>query len=167
MKRGSWIGTAEHYMVGNFVLFWIDSERFPLFRGRKCSFWGIPRFTEESILRNGTESRAKKLFYITASKVIFSHTICEIFGCRVLWTKMKVSCSRKQNCEHVFVREMLRNKIPKVCFYSIFDPPNGIPNCFLFHGMVRKGISRVFCSSEQPKFRWNKPFVSSIQSFTE
>ncbi len=27
----------------------IDSERFPLFRGRKCSFRGIMRSTEESI----------------------------------------------------------------------------------------------------------------------
>jgi hypothetical protein len=32
----------------------IYSERFPLFRGRKCSFRGIPRFTKESIPKLGT-----------------------------------------------------------------------------------------------------------------
>jgi hypothetical protein len=38
----------------------IDSEWFPLFRGRKCSFQGIPRFTEESIPRLGTEGNGMK-----------------------------------------------------------------------------------------------------------
>jgi hypothetical protein len=32
-----------------------DSERFPLFRGRKCSFRGIPGSTEESIPKLRTE----------------------------------------------------------------------------------------------------------------
>jgi hypothetical protein len=33
----------------------IDSERFPLFRGRKCCFRGIPGSAEEPIPRLGTE----------------------------------------------------------------------------------------------------------------
>jgi hypothetical protein len=33
----------------------IDSERFPLFRGRKCSFRGIPSSAEEPIPKLGTE----------------------------------------------------------------------------------------------------------------
>jgi hypothetical protein len=42
----------------------IDSERFPLLRGRKCSFRGIPSSAEEPIPKlgteqNGTESRGK------------------------------------------------------------------------------------------------------------
>ncbi len=47
---------------------------------------------------------------------------------------IKKSCSSKQNLQHVFVRDMLRN---------------GIPSCCLFHGMVRNRIPRVclyFCS---------------------
>ncbi len=44
----------------------IDSERFPLFRGRKHSFRGIPSSAEEPIPklgteRNGMEFRGKKL----------------------------------------------------------------------------------------------------------
>ncbi len=34
----------------------IDAERFLLFPGRKCSFRGIPRFTEESISKLGMEA---------------------------------------------------------------------------------------------------------------
>jgi hypothetical protein len=46
-----------------------------------------------------------------------------------------------------FVRDMLRIRIPKVCFY--FFPWNGIPSIFLLCGMVRNGIPRdcfYFCS---------------------
>ncbi len=45
-----------------------NSERFPLFRGRKCSFRGIPSSIEEPIPKlgtegNGPEFREKKKFY--------------------------------------------------------------------------------------------------------
>ena len=48
----------------------IDSERFPLFRGRKCSFRGIPSSAEEPIPklgteRNGPDFREKMKFYGT------------------------------------------------------------------------------------------------------
>jgi hypothetical protein len=36
----------------------ICSEQLPLFRGRKCSFRGIPKFTEESIPKLGTEGNS-------------------------------------------------------------------------------------------------------------
>jgi hypothetical protein len=38
----------------------IDSEWFPLFRGRKWSFPGIPRFTKEPIPKVGTEGNDMK-----------------------------------------------------------------------------------------------------------
>ncbi len=97
--------------VGNGILFrkrGIISEWLPLFRGRKCSFRCIPRFTEKSIPRLGTEeNKMNRIEY-----------------CR----------------QHVFVRDMLRNGIPRACFY-FFSLPNG--------------ISRVFCSAEwfRTKFR--------------
>ncbi len=48
----------------------IDSEWFSLFRGRKCSFQGIPSSAEEPIPklgteRNGPEFREKMKFYGT------------------------------------------------------------------------------------------------------
>jgi hypothetical protein len=48
----------------------IDSERFPLFRGRKGSFRGIPNSVEEQIPKlgteqNGAEFREKMKFYGT------------------------------------------------------------------------------------------------------
>jgi hypothetical protein len=45
-----------------------------------------------------------------------------------------------------FVRDMLRNGIPRV--YPIFFPRNGIPSIFLLCGTVQNGIPRVFCSAE-------------------
>ncbi len=57
----------------------IDSEWFPLFRGRKCSFRGIPSSAEEPIPklgteRKGTEFREKMKFYgtRTASMIILT-----------------------------------------------------------------------------------------------
>ncbi len=67
----------------------IDS-RFPLFRGRKHSFRGIPSSAEEPIPKLGTEGngmkfRGKNQFYETAAKVVYSGTIIEIFGSHVLF----------------------------------------------------------------------------------
>ncbi len=60
---------------------------------------------------------------------------------------------------------MVRNGIPRVCFY--FVPQYRIPSIFLFRKIVWNGILEVFCSAEQPEFRRNKPFVSSIPSSAE
>jgi hypothetical protein len=83
----------------------------------------IPRHSVvygESITRLETEEKAMK-------KISFT----------------KKSCSSKQNRQHVFVRDMLRNGIPRVCFY--FFPRNGIPSIFLLCGTVPNRIPRVFC----------------------
>jgi hypothetical protein len=50
----------------------IDSERFPLFHGRKCSFRGVPSSAEEPIVklgteRNGMEFHEKIKFYGTCT----------------------------------------------------------------------------------------------------
>ncbi len=127
-----------------------------LFHGRKCSFRGIPSFTEESILKLGTERNyAKKISFTNpASKLIFSHTFLKFSAAHFENVIQKERFLFQQTeMRACFLPRNARNKIPKVCFYSIFVPPNGIPNCFLFHGMVRNGISRVSCSSEQPEFR--------------
>jgi hypothetical protein len=50
---------------------------------------------------------------------------------------------------------------------SIFVPQNGIMSYFLFHGRVRNGILRVFCSAEQPEFRLKYLFVLAIPSSVE
>ncbi len=78
----------------------------------------IPRFTEESIPKLGTEGNGMKY---------------------------KKSCSSKQ---HVFFRDMLRNGNPRVFFCS----RNGIPSCFLFRELVRNRIPSVcfyFCSTQR------------------
>jgi hypothetical protein len=84
-------------------------------------------------------------------------------------------------------RGMVWNGIPRVCFIFVtqtefraffssaewfgmefrefaytFLPLYIIPSIFLFHGMVRIRIPRVFCSAEQPEFPENKPIVLSI-----
>jgi hypothetical protein len=107
--------------------------------------------------------------------------------------------------QHVFVRDMLRNGTPRVCFYffhgrnskhfsplrngsgqnsesflfrgmfrrefqefaSIFVPYYRIPSILLLCGTVRNRIPRVFCSTELPEFRRNKPIVPSVPSSAE
>jgi hypothetical protein len=62
----------------------------------------------------------------------------------------KKSCSSKQVWQCIFVRNMLRNRFPRVCFF--FVPQNGSSSWFLFRGMVWNGIPRVcifFCSTVQ------------------
>jgi len=88
------LGLAKEFSI----LFWKNSTEYARngFRysaKEKCSYRGIPRFTEESIPMLETEWNYRK-------KMCFA-------------TK---SCSRKQNWERVFAREMLRNGIPRVCF---------------------------------------------------
>jgi hypothetical protein len=76
----------------------------------------------------------------------------------------KKSCSSKQNRQHVFVQDMLRNRIPGVCFYVFstewnsehFSPlRNGSERnseSFLFRELVQKRIPRVcfyFCTVVQ------------------
>ncbi len=59
----------------------------------------------------------------------------------------------------------------RACFLSRNDSEQNSESLllFFFHGMefLRNGIPRVFCSSEQPEFRRNKPFASFIPSSAE
>ncbi len=64
---------------------------------------------------------------------------------------------------NVFSPKTLRTKSESL----LFVPRSGIPSIFLFIGIVWKGIPRVFSSAEQPEFRRNKLFISSIPSFVE
>ncbi len=108
----------------------------------------IPRHSEvyvrvSSEARNGKELNEKKSFTAKSS-------------------------SSEQNWERVFVRELLRNRILRVCFFFCFTDRNselflfcgmvrneipsvcfnfvpryGIPSCFFFRGMVQNRIPRV------------------------
>jgi hypothetical protein len=76
------------------------------------------------------------------------------------------SCPSKQNRQHVFVRDILRNGIPRVCLFCIFFSKeqnsehfsplrNGSERnseSFLFRGMVQNGI-REFASIFVPWYR--------------
>ncbi len=130
---------------------------------------GIPRFTEESIPKLGTKQNDTK-------------KIC-----------LKKSSPCKQNLQRVFIRDMLRNKILRVCYYFCFKernaelvslPLNGLEQnskcllLFFFRGpefrvvfsseeWVQNRIPRVSCLAEQPEFRQNKPIVPSIPSSAE
>ncbi len=114
----------------------IDSEWFPLFRGRKCSFRGIPSSAEEPILKLGTEQNsAKKLsFTELAPHGLYDYSDIEHY----YWNFGLPSfvLSRFSSAEW-FGTEFRQ-------FASIFFPRNGIPSCFLFRWRIRKGILRVF-----------------------
>jgi hypothetical protein len=105
----------------------IDSEWLPLFRRRTCSFRGIPRFTEESIWKLGTEENGMK---------------------KISVTKNFAPANRKDS---MFFQDMLQNKIPRVCFY--FFLWNGIPSIFLLCRTIWNGIPRVFYSPDGSE--WN------------
>ncbi len=75
---------------------------------------------------------------VRMSKVVFSNTIFESLGSRVLfWAGFSSA-------------EWFGTEFRE--FSSIFVPRNGIPSCFLFRWRVRKGIPRVcfyFCSTKR------------------
>jgi hypothetical protein len=52
----------------------IDSKWFSIFRRRKWSFWGIPRFTEESIPRLRTEGNGMKK-KLVLQKILLQQTV--------------------------------------------------------------------------------------------
>ncbi len=136
----------------------IDSERFPLFRGRKCSFRGIPSSAEEPIPklgteRNGAEFREKMKFYGTCIASLNTQT-----------------ASIHSTLSSILFRGMVWNGIPRVCFYFCSTERNsGLfslllkssegnseslllfwyhgtePSCFLFRHRFRKGF-RDFAS---------------------
>jgi hypothetical protein len=88
---------------------------------------GIPRFTEESIPKLGRKQNDTK-------------KIC-----------LKISSPSKQNLQCVFIRDMLRNKILRVCYYfcskernsELFSLPR---NGFLFRGTAGIPPEQSNCS---------------------
>ncbi len=124
----------------------IDSERFPLFRGRKCSFRGITRSTEESF------PTKKNLFYRTAKKL--NKMSSPYLKSCLFWHFFEFFESflfQAHRMESVFFCKMLWNNI---CFVSLL--------LFLFHGLE---LRVVFSSEERietefrnfsiPRNRWN------------
>jgi hypothetical protein len=151
--------------VGNGISFRKNSsEWFPLFRGRKCSFRGIPRFTEESIPRIETEENVMKKIRLTknpapANKIdsmFLSETPNVIPSIFLLCGTVRNGIPRVFSSAEWFRTEFRE-------FASIFVPWYRIPSIFLLCGMVRNGMPRVFCSPEQPEFRRSKPIVPSIR----
>jgi hypothetical protein len=141
----------------------IDSEWLPLFRGRKCSFRGIPGFTEGLIPKLGTEENGMKKICFTKNPapanrkdIMFSSETC--FGSKFREFDQFFSTERnskhfsplrngsERNFESFLFRGMVQNGIPRVCFF--FVPWYRIPIIFLLCGTVRNGIPRVFCSAE-------------------
>jgi hypothetical protein len=100
----------------------------------------IPRFTEESITRFGTEGNGMK---------------------KISFTKNPAPANR---IDSMFSSEPgLGMEFRE--FSSIFVPRNGIPSCFLFRGIVQNGIPRVcfyFCSIVQ-----NSEHFSPLQNGSE
>ncbi len=146
----------------------IDSERFSFFRGRKCSFQGIPSL-RKSQFRSSERNRItwKNLFY-------------------------RKSYSSKQNWERAFVSEMLRNWIPRdllLFFYTernselLFFPRNvseqNSESLFLFFARLQnsehfpsaEGFGTEFREFSVPQNSQNsarnKLFVPSILSSAE
>ncbi len=145
----------------------INSEWFPLSRGRKWPFPGIPRFAEESIPKLGTERNDMK----NIQKILLQQTelpacFCPIHASErnseslLLFlfhgTEFRVGLSAVEWFESKF-RE----------FASIFVLRYRIPSFFLLCKLIRSRIPRVFCSAEQPEFRRNKPIVPYIPSSAE
>jgi len=107
----------------------IDSKRFSLFRGRKCSFRGPRKSQFRSSEQNGITQKIslqKSQNNLTKWFVRTSKVHCSLFWRSFFdfwWLpsfekaiQTKVSCFSKQNRERVFFCEMLQNKIPKFVF---------------------------------------------------
>ncbi len=148
-----------------------------LFRRRKSSFRVIPKFTEESIPRLGTEWHEKISFTknpAPANRIdsLFLSKTC--FGTE--FREFASIFSMERNSEHFSPLRNGSERNPRVfcsakCFRtefrefaSIFVSWYRIPSILLLCGTVPNGIPKVFCSAEQPEFRRNKPIVPSIPS---
>ncbi len=145
----------------------IDSERFPLFRGRKCSFRGIPSSAEEPIPKlrteqNGTESREKIKFYGTRTASMITLTSnwrphpCK--GCVITTTLRKQAKYRSK-----IISPYLKSRLFWHYFLN-FGLPRFVLSRFLFRGMVRNGIPTVcfyICSTERNSELFSLPLKGS------
>jgi hypothetical protein len=155
----------------------IDLERFLLFRGRKCSFRGMPRSTEESIPKLGTERKYEEKLVFRKSKNNLTQ--------RFVRTSKVLKCFKTEFREFagVFVP---RNRIPRVCFYFCYTERNSehfsLPRnsksllLFLFHCSKHFFLPRNGVEQNSERFLFHgtagiRPertkIVSSIQSSAE
>ncbi len=128
----------------------MDSERFPLFRGRKSSFRGIPSSAEEPIPRLGTERNSEKNEVLRKSHGLYDHSD----------NLYILHLSVPQKSSFLLWNGSERNSE----FASIFVLRNGISSCFLFRWRVRKGILSVcfyFCSTERNSEFFSLPLKCS------
>jgi hypothetical protein len=118
----------------------MDSEQLPLFRGRKCSFRGIPRFTEESISNLGTEGNGMKKISYTKNTAQ-TNRIDSMFSSETCFrTEFRVVSSAEW-----FGTEFQ-------AFAYIFVPRNRIPSCFSSVEWFRTEF-RAFASNFVPWYR--------------
>jgi hypothetical protein len=150
----------------------------PLFRGRNCSLRGIPRFTEESIPRLGTEENTIKNICFTKNPALSAY-FCPRHASERNSESLLLFFSTERNSEHFsplrngsernsesfLFRGMVQNEITRVCFYFCSMVQNSEHFSPLWNGS--DGIPRVFCSAEQPEFRRYKPIVPSFPSSAE
>ncbi len=123
----------------------------PFFRGRKCSFRGIPSSAEEPIPKLGTERKGipRKNEVSWNSQGLYDHSDNLYILQKISFEILGLPCFVLSS---FLFRGMGRNGIPRVCFYICSTERNGIPSCFLFRWRVRKEIPRVcfyFCSKER------------------
>ncbi len=142
------------------------SENIP--RNRLGTVSVIPRKSQfRSSERNGTEWKsAEKIsfgkqqqgkltkWFVCTSKVVFSDTIIEKVGCRVLFSVGSLPRNGSERHSEILV--------------LFFVAWKGFPNCDLFRGMVRKGIPRIcisFGSTERNSDLCSLPQKGSEQNY--
>ncbi len=117
-------------------------ERFLLFRGKKCSFRGIPRLMEESIPKLRMEQNYMEKINFTTNPAS-ANRIESFYSSALL-----LFLFHGAEFHVVFSSAKWFGKEFQV-FVSISVPRKGMLSCFLFRGKVQNGILRVcfyFCA---------------------
>ncbi len=137
--------------------------------GQKYQLWlnvsPVYKICQTHAAKSGNRSILKKsrhlgfgVFLVHSSMVRDEISMLEFKS----WMLLRGNTTSKQNLEHFFFRETLRNKIPKVWFYFCWK--NGIPSCFLFCEMLLNKISK-FCFYCYSKVRNSERFFLSAERF--
>ncbi len=137
-------------------------ERFPLFRGRKCSFRGIPSSAEEPIPKLGMEWKGTEF----REKINFNGTVQYKYWTKYLLTRVVETNSYGiyKNFQFEYCRRLALQRFVLSCFLFCGMVRNGIRSCFLFRWKVRKGIPRVcfyYCSTELNSELFSLPLKGS------
>jgi hypothetical protein len=121
----------------------IDSEWYPLFRGRKCSLRGIPRFTEESIPKLGTEWKYRK-------KCVLQKILLQQTELRACFSPQNAS---ERNSELFLFRGKVLIGIPSVCIYFCFTDPNSEWVSLLRNSLERNSVGLLLFLFHITEFR--------------